>query len=462
MPSHSEPLDLPATPAPGEAEGLPLSSPGDAIEAGIAAGGGAAPAPWIAVREQPEDEQRQRRQARILTDATREFGNLTRPGTAEIAQYKEIFYQLIPSIAQEERRLISAMLARSAFTPRAVALYFAHDRLEVAAPFILFSPVLTPTDLAIIESKKGADYRDLIKRRSVTAAPGSAQLRSGEIAESGAASITGPKAAEAAIPAIDAAGKPALPLPGKIETDADRQDNAPMKVPMENRVEDPTENPMKDPGSTEALPSRAERSLPSEKLLALAGRGGRLGREPAGNSAMTESDEVPLRPRGKLAPLDSPATRELLHFARTGDHAALARKIASICGLSKDATLRLIGARPGDELLYLIKALAVPTPHDLQLMLLLKPQYGRRIENFRSAKRKLAELDSGICRMIFNEIGANFALPGGAKPFAPAEETAISPDFRAAVRARREGLKRVLEAPPAGRAGAGSERRIAG
>ena len=119
------------------------------------------------------DLERRTRQTRILVDATRDFTAKERPSNRDITAYKEMFYQWIDRILPADRRLLSTLLARSVFTPRAVAIYLATDTLDIAIPFLLYSPVLNELDLRNISEKKGQRHADVIARRQArpTAAP---------------------------------------------------------------------------------------------------------------------------------------------------------------------------------------------------------------------------------------------------------------------------------------------------
>ncbi len=343
------------------------------------------------------------RAARILIDTTREFGRLNRPSREKIEQFKEVFYQLIDRIEDQDRRLISAMLARSPFTPRAVALYFAQDREEIAAPFLLFSTVLGDIDLRAIARKKGQSYADIIAKRRLP-------MDSHTIST---------------LKKVDA------PKVGNSSEDR------PKVMAGEN-------HPVLD---TPEMP--APKWLSGDEIVALAGVGGKLGRaSSASKSQVDESAIVEKTPAVRPeAVLPTRETRELLDLARKLDNAGVASKIENLCCLDSASTLRLIQAASGEEIVYLVKALGMPSPQNMQFILMLCPRIGRNFETYTKTKALLKELDAGICRMIFNEIGARFDIP---KPdFASRAIEQPAGNFSRAVERRRNALEQSVIAKSA-------------
>lgn len=338
--------------------------------------------------------------ARILIDASREFSLQKRPDKTDVDHYKELFYQFVDRLEKSDRRLISAMLARSAFTPRAVALYFAQDALEVAAPFLLFSPVLNDMDLRAIAAKCGKIYADVIKKRQLPMEP-----------------FTARKLEEAPLERFEPASVAA-------------RQNEPVA---------------KSPAGTN----------PHDEIVALAGIGGRLGRKATPNDSLPEPatafpdspqsimpDERPAEP-SRIFKLPKKEMRTLLAAARKQDRQTFAKLVEELSGLESSATLKLLSMQTGDEILYLIKALGVSSPHDIQMAMMAAPRIGRGIESYRHAKKTLAELDPGICRMIFNEIGARFDLgirPQSTPQTENANSALVAPDIREAMQNRRRSL----------------------
>lgn len=369
------------------------------------------------VTAQSSSRHRQTRRARILVDATREFSRLTRPSAEEIAHYKELFYELAGHVPASDRRLVSAILARLVFTPRPIAIYLAQDEIEIAAPFLLFSPVLGERDLEAIGTKMGMRYRDIIARRNSTGSNG----------------------------APEATRNPASDDDNVIETGR--------STFLLHR--DSLEPYSREPETSDFIsthPDDQKKPLTGEEIVALASAGGKLGRrthsvqDVQGNHGENAANRVRSVSNPGCAGVSITETRKLLHFARTGDADAFALLVEEACGLDRASVRRLFRAKGGVEILYLIRALGIPRPHDLQIMLLVHPETGRSLEAYKQAKSLLGELDQGICRMIFNEIGARFVIPGRAEttsiqrqPASPPSGAGIS-GFTEALRERRAAL----------------------
>ena len=349
--------------------------------------------------------------AKILVDSTREFSLIARPDRKDVERYKELFYQLVDRLEKADRRLISAMLARSAYAPRAVALYLGQDALEVAAPFLLFSPVLNDLDLRAIAARKGKIYADVIKKRQLPMEPFTAQK-------------------------LDEA-----PLDG---------------TTLEVREKLPPE-PLKEVSKSGESKSNTSTG---DEIVALAGIGGRLGKKTPEAVATPSGIVNASKPRNNFK-LPKKEMRALLCAARQQNRRTFAQLVEGLCGLDGAATEKLLCKASGDEVLYLIKALGVPAPHDIQMALMTAPRIGRSIENYRHAKKLLGDLDAGICRMIFNEIGARFDLgvPNQSKTEALTRSNTAQTGLQEAMQDRRRS---VLETYKVGHKRPQSDKRFGG
>ncbi len=331
------------------------------------------------------DESKNKRSAKLLIDATRDFGNIRRPSSDQITQYKELFYQLIDRLQSNDRRMISAMLARLAFTPRAVALYFAQDEVEIAAPFLLFSSVLGDLDLRAIAKKKGHAYAEVISKR---------------------------------------------------QSPIDAHTQATLNTIIENNAV--TDKPTISVPTPDA---KATKWLDGNEIVALASIGGRLGSKSAPKPA-SKQETVVTRQEENVLPKQE--TRHLMSLARNHNTVAIANYVEKLCGLESNASLRLLNSVTGDELVYLVKALGIPSPHNLQFLLLVQPKIGRDIATYRHIKSLLSNLEAGICKMIFNEIGAKFEIAGRPQQM-PIADQDTNVGFQEAARRRRD----VFEQAPA-------------
>lgn len=374
---------------------------------------------------QPADKKNRR--SGILFDAVRDFSGLKRPSAEDINKLKALFYEFIETMEPPQRRLVTAMLARCVYTPRAIALYLAMDDPQVAAPMLLFSPVLNELDLASISRKLGTGHAAIIRKRMQP--------------------VRSSSAPQEAYPG------PTIPEnPEKIETTSGSSDLVATAAQRDDIAQPAVSNAAK-PGSN-------TKTLSGEEIVALAASGGRLGKRTAKQHPVNQAQRQPeagrfsffeeitsYRPRATKADhparddhgssqqgfrsttisvLDRKTTRQLLSLARHRNLLAIARLIETLCGLPEKATLKLMAAETGDEFLYLVRAIGIPEPHGIQFSLMALPRIGRGFESYTAAKQTLRELDQGICQMIFNEIGARFHIE--KRPSTSSTETAPSTD----------------------------------
>lgn len=306
--------------------------------------------------ESKSQDAAKRRRAKILIEATRDFCRNDVPSSELATKYKEFFYQFVDDLSVADKRIVAAMLARMPFTPRSIALFLSMEELEISAPFLLFSPVLGSSDLRAIGFKMGVDYKRVISRR-----------RGDDLAT--------------------------------IEFEEEKKGST---LPQIEKKEN----------TTKILPAiqsetQKEKLLSSDEIMALASVGGRLGRSKT-NSASASKKEISIK---------KPATNdELYQLARDVDKAGFIQNTSERCNLFSNVVESLIKNEKGDEIVYLIKALGFQAPKDMQLLLMLSPRYGRNLANYKSAQKLFSELEIGICQMIFNELGANFKVPGTPAP----------------------------------------------
>ncbi len=344
--------------------------------------------------------------SKILLESTRNFGCVQRPSRKEIDQYKELFYQLIERVSASDKRLISAMLARGVFTPRPVALYLAQDKPDVAAPFLLYSPVLGDLDLRAIAKKKGAEHAAIVAKRR-------------------------------------------LPMDSYTKSILDEVISTPV-----SSIQETVEPEIIETVLSPIEPTTGPKWLEGEEIVALASIGGRLGRREKTENQQHWSSVEAVSQTSIFKPdlnLPKTETRKLLQLARQRKTGELATYIQELCGLEAEAILKLVSSQQ-TELTYLVKALGVSAPHDIQLLMMLSPKIGRDFATYRDTKTLLTELDTGICRMIFNEIGARFDI-GSNERIRPVGQNPES-GFNEAIQRRRDSLERApaaKEQPASGR-----------
>ncbi|MFK7902135.1 MAG: hypothetical protein AB8B49_04750 [Nitratireductor sp.] len=398
------------------------------------------------------------RSTNILVDSTRIFCSISRPDREDISNYKAFFYQFVDKLPVSERRLISAMLSQYAYVPRPIALYLALDKVSVAAPFLLFSPVLTSMDLATIAKKKGTDHANIIARRrdSVESIVGGYNEEFLEtVLEESVEDAIEEEVVETKQP-LQAEIKTPIAADNE-STEIKHIDDVLMVIPPKTQDAPEAQVFIEVAPPTEIKSSAASKKqewLSSDEIVALASVGGKLGKkkQPAKPLLATALDEdtahnnatqiaASSTPR-EVSALAASDVNALVKDARALEYLSFCKRVESLCGLNHERVRQIITSEKGDQLAYLIKALAVPAPKDLQLLLMLAPQSGRSFENYQESKALLNSLEIGICRMIFNEVGAKFEIPGAPEP------TRISgvetpPDYTYSAKMRREHISAV-------------------
>ena len=105
--------------------------------------------------------------ANLLYEATLDFCNQRgRDKNTSTDQYTKLFYSLIGDSDTEAKKLMASHLARCNSTPRAIAYYLAMETIEIAAPFLLISPVLWERDLIQLAGRLGVSHLCAIARRA--------------------------------------------------------------------------------------------------------------------------------------------------------------------------------------------------------------------------------------------------------------------------------------------------------
>ncbi len=388
----------------------------------------------------------QDKRSAILMDAIRYFSQLSRPGSEDIEKFRALFYQFIESLGEDQKRLASAMLARSPYTPRQIAYFLALEAPHIAAPFLLFSPVLGELDLKAVALKRGSTHSSIIRKRMIPAA------KVDPVPKPETKETAGAEKAEPSLPARDEEAE----IISASNAGSEKQEvtqPVPETPPAETKS-----------GNERVSDKLGAQHLSGEEIMALASSGGKLGRgklqgEPVetGRFAFAEPSkddkstaphsetktkktiiaDIPTGGQTTISELDKQNTRELLLMARHRNTIGIARLIETLCGLPFNTSLKLLTAEKGNELLYLIRAIGVPYPQDMRFALMAMPRIGRNHDEYRNAKSLLADLDQGVCQMIFNEIGATFRIRPKSSDLADSEQ----PDaFQNAVANRRQML----------------------
>jgi uncharacterized protein (DUF2336 family) len=325
---------------------------------------------------------RARRKAAALVEATREHAGRQRPTRQQINAYRELFYNLVEFCSDAELRSIAANLGSCAYTPRQVALYLALQRIETAAPILLFSPVINEADIAMLARRLPAQHLRVLARRDELSAISARALLRADRAATEEILLRNPR--------LSANPELARLLQRMPEAQAapERQENSEAQAAGESAL---------------------------EEVLRVAGRGGRLGRKVAAQVRAAQS----------ASPLEAGAA--LLEAARGGGVAWLSEAIATISGIRETVSAGILGERAVEPSAVLLKGLGVRELPALRILLLVKPELGRDREAYHQAAVLYRNLDEAQCRAFAD------ALPHDA------------PRNRAEAESQKSGLRAVVE-----------------
>lgn len=107
-----------------------------------------------------------RRSERLLRAAVSAFASLTRPTRREIAQLDDLALPLLPSVPVETRRYAAAILCECASAPPRLVRRLCEESVDVAAPLLMRSPVLSNVDLIDLIARHGLGHARVIGRRA--------------------------------------------------------------------------------------------------------------------------------------------------------------------------------------------------------------------------------------------------------------------------------------------------------
>jgi uncharacterized protein (DUF2336 family) len=136
---------------------------------------------------------------RLFRAAVSAFCSLPRPSRREVAQLDDLTLPLIELVSVEARRYVAAALSECLIAPPGLLGRLADDRVDVAAPLLVRSPLLGDVDLIALIGKHGLPHARAIARRPQLN-PTIAQLIRALEASAAAAAQASPEPAEAPAP----------------------------------------------------------------------------------------------------------------------------------------------------------------------------------------------------------------------------------------------------------------------
>ena len=322
------------------------------------------------------------RRSTILMEIVRDFCQLERPDQADISRFKEIFYQLIQSVGIVERRSLSASLAACHYVPRTVVLFLAMDELEVAAPVLLFSPVINESDIISLARRMDIEHLKVLARREALTSDGARALR-----HAGGREVAAILARNRSLVGSDnVEAVPAPVVPPVISVSPSPQIHA------SDAVAGPLPLPTNDSAARE--------------LVDLAGRGGRLGRGRQEEAQATRK-EIPTQPSEKSIA----AGRELLEAHRNGAAEGFISAAAYRTGVRAAIIRAMVEKLDGESLAVLLKGMAVEDLEAMQLFVRLLPQVGRDFAKYKSLQAMYRKLNGERCKLAMLALSGTRLTP---------------------------------------------------
>lgn len=309
------------------------------------------------------------RKANLLAESTRNFCELDRPSRQEVDMFKELFYQMISGCGKSERRLLSASLARNVYTPRQILMYLALDAPDIAAPVLLFSPAINEFDIFTLAGRLSLDHLKILCRRL-------------DLSEESAKVLEKAGGAECA----DLLGR--NPSLARLK----QQDKVPPQISKPSLEVNAVEPKIQEHTKSEP----AQRSHAQNKIVEIAGRGGKLGRNRQAEPSLFKYDPA------------NPLEVQLLQAARTGGKDGLSKFVESFCGIRSNIIRQLLDEPEAENLCVLFKGLGTGFVTTLQLLLLLNLRVSSSRSCYDTIKTLITEISFDECRRFLEKLGGSF------------------------------------------------------
>ncbi len=331
----------------------------------------------------------------LLVEAAQQFALLGRPDQSEISAFKELFFSLIFKLSQDSKRQLSTALARSAFTPRTIAVFFSMESIEVAAPMLLFSPVLSDWHLNAILRKCPISHYRVIARRTDLQHSTVKNLLLGEDPRELTRTLLrkNPNIAEN-VAICDLLNMPVELVRKEFKELAKTEEKSTKFSKTTEEAVAPDEMPNSELGNSQLIETN-----PGDvqlELLELANKGGRI------SSLGKHVSEILTNNRPEVL------EKQLLDCARKGNKRGFAQIIQDVCELPAGKTLDILERQDAGSLAGIFCALKFSRTIASQLLLLLNRNIGRDVTVFREVTKKFVELDIDYCRSALIDMGARF------------------------------------------------------
>ncbi|WP_102957755.1 hypothetical protein [Mangrovicella endophytica] len=308
----------------------------------------------------------------IVSAAVAAYGSLRAPSETQARDFGKLVVPAWDKISADTRRTLAAALSHSPRVPRAVVEKLITAPVEISAPFLVASPVLTDTDLASLAASGDERIRRILSGRN--SADASLQAFRDKTARDNAA-----------------AARTETMLPSRKQTVS--ASPAPVPVPPQ-----PAHQMRSAPKPVIAAPPIAEERLTSngagimektaaaarEALLRLA----RPGRRPAPASASASAASF-----GEVLSI-----RELIGLATDGLQDAFYEALAASLTLAPEQLTTIRSDATGERLATALKALNASSADTMTILMMMVPSIGLDVRAFATMKDVYDALEVADCR----------------------------------------------------------------
>lgn len=292
----------------------------------------------------------------VVAAAVATFGSLRNPSAAQVEDLSRLVVPLWNRIRTETKRNLAASLSHAGRVPRSLVELMLESPVEVSAPFLVSSPVLSEADLATLAASPDERVARLVRNRD-------------------ARGIIPPPAFKPSVQVQVTAMPPAAPS-------LSSETPAPIQEP---EIEAPSlaadflsETPFnaRTPAPGRRMPPRnADEARELLRRLATAGRG-------------------PAKPQAV------PDLTDLMNAAFSREEVLFYEILTEIFSLETSMLERIVSEPTGETLAVALKALKASPADALSILMLLKPAVGLDVATFDSMARFYKALPAEECRSL--------------------------------------------------------------
>lgn len=170
---------------------------------------------------------------RLLRAAVTSFCDNARPTRRDAAQLDDLAVPLLGAASGETLRFVAAALSEARQAPPALVRRLADLPVEISAPLLMRSPVLTPIDLLALIARHGAPHARAIALRPDLDERILLLIRSIDVGGEAARPATAPATAEEARQSLRAMMRPAHDRPEDAAVAAGREAAPPVRIRWE-------------------------------------------------------------------------------------------------------------------------------------------------------------------------------------------------------------------------------------